>query len=102
MGKNSVMKSLGKCVGNVALHKILTRHTNRPESIQHLRDEIRDYGEDSAEKARCFNWNDEEKAKIRERAIKIAENDLIKNYPDVKFNKDEVIGLVDETMQEVF
>jgi len=55
MGKNSVMKSLGKCVGNVALHKILTRHTNRPESIQHLRDEIRDYGEDSAEKARCFN-----------------------------------------------
>ena len=95
------MKSLGRCIGNIALHKILVRYTNRPESEKHLRDEIRDYGEDSFEKAKYFNWNSEEKIEIRAKAIKEMEN-LLPNYPDIKFNKNEIIELIDETMEEIF
>jgi len=43
MGKNSAIKSISKCIGNVVLHKLLVEHTNKPESKNHLENEIIEY-----------------------------------------------------------
>ncbi len=100
MGKNSVIKSLGKCIGNVVLHKLLLKHTNIPESKKHLSDEIRDYGSDAREKAQEFTWADEEKMEIEDKALRRIEN-IIGNYPDLDYKKSEIRAILLETMQEL-
>ena len=34
MGKNKLIKSLGKRIGNIVIHKILMKYTNKPESFK--------------------------------------------------------------------
>ena len=100
MGKNSVIKSLGKCIGNVVLHKLLLKHTNRPESEKHLKDEVIDYGADAREKTQEYSWTDEEKIEIEDRALRRVKN-IIENYPDLDYEESEVGALLLETMQEL-
>ena len=100
MGKNRVIKSLGRCVGNVALHKILVEHTNKPESKNHLESEVVEYGADAFEKAQMFNWNENDKEKVREFAIRRTHN-LIENYPDVSFDDEAIEKMVDEAMDDL-
>ncbi|MBI2129718.1 hypothetical protein HYU07_05770 [Candidatus Woesearchaeota archaeon] len=99
MGKTAVIKSLSKCIGNVALHKALLKHTNKPESIKHLRDEVKDYASDAFEKSQLYSWTAEEKEEIRNKAISRAKN-IIKGYPDISFSEDEIREKVFDTMQE--
>jgi len=94
------MKSLGKCIGNVALHKILLNHTKRPESKKHITDEITDYSADAFEKAQEYSWNCEEKEEIREKAVKRIKN-LMKHYPDLVYKEKEAIKFIEETMDEM-
>ncbi len=100
MGKNSVIHSLGKCVGNIVLHKILELHTNQPESLRHLRDEVRDYEEDTFEKAQEFTWNDGEKEEIQEKALRRFRNQIA-FYPDVSYKEEEVNALLEETIRSL-
>ena len=100
MGKNSVIKSLGKCIGNVAMHKLLFIHTNKPESKNHLNYEIIEYSTDAFEKAQEYNWNEDDKIEIREKAVERVKN-LKKHYNDVDFNDDEMENSVEEVMNEV-
>ncbi len=101
MGKNSVIKSLGRCIGNVVLHKLLVEHTNKPESKNYLRNEIAEYGADAFEKAQKFNWNERDKEEIKNRSVERVKN-LIKNYPDLSYNEKESVGLIKETMDDLF
>lgn len=65
MGKKSLIKSLGKIIGNIALHKILEKHTNKPESIPHLKSEIIAYSNNASDIAKKFNWNKQDEEEIR-------------------------------------
>ena len=58
MGKNSALKTLGKIIGNVVLHKMLAFYTNRPESMSHLLNEEIEYRASAIKSAREFNWNE--------------------------------------------
>ena len=69
MGKNSIIKSLGKIIGNVVVHKILVKYTNRRESISKMTEEIGAYRGNAIEIAEEFNWNEKDKIKIRQEAI---------------------------------
>ncbi len=100
MGKNSVIKSLGKCIGNVVLHKFLVEHTNKPESKNYLKNEVIEYTTDAFEKAQEFNWNKKDKEKIKELSLKRI-NNLIKNYSDVVYNKNKIEKLINETMDNM-
>lgn len=100
MGKNSVIKSLGRCIGNVVLHKLLAGHTNKPESRNYLRSEIMEYSSDAFEKAQEFNWNEKDKEEIKNKSIERIKS-LIKNYPDLPYNEEEAIRLIKETMNEL-
>lgn len=100
MGKNRIVKSLGRCIGNVALHKILVKHTNKSESKNHLESEVIEYGFNAFEKAQIFSWNENDKIKIKEFAIKRIRN-LIKNYPDVSFNDKLIEKIINEIMSDL-
>ena len=101
MGKNSSIKSLGKCIGNVVFHELLLRHTKIPESEKHINDEIRDYVFDVEIKAQEFSWTEEEKSEIEDRAFKRAINRTEK-YPDLEYEESEIHDLLSKMMEKLF
>src|SRR3989338_9061416 len=100
MGKNRIIKILGNIIGNIVVHKILIKHTNKPESVSHITKEIGVYGENASEIAEEFNWNDDNKLEIHEEALKKFEHNMNKYYSDVIFPEKEVPILIDETINE--
>jgi len=101
MGKNSSIKSLGKCIGNVVFHELLLRHTKFPESKKHIIDEIKDYGFDVNLKAKEYNWTEEEKAEIENKAFNRVIN-RTKNYPDLEYEESEIRDLLSKEMKKIF
>ena len=101
MGKNRIIKSLGNIMGNLAVHKVLVKHTNKPESVNHLKSEIEIYRDNSLEMASEYNWNEEDKAKIRLVSLKKFKKDMNSHYADVKFSMEEALGLIEETINEI-
>jgi len=100
MGKNSAIKSLGRCIGNVVMHKLLLKHTNKPESKHHLDSEIVEYSADAFEKAQEFTWNEKDKEEIKLKAIARVSR-LREYYPDVKLDDKEIDKVVLEVMAEM-
>ena len=100
MGKTAIIRSLAKCIGNVALHKIILKHTNKPESIKHLKDEIADYSADAFENAQMHSWSDKEKEEIKNKSLVRVKN-LIKKYSDIKYEENEIGYYINETMKEM-
>ena len=100
MGKNSAINSLGRCIGNVVLHKLLLKHTNKPESKKHLRDEIVDYSADASDNAKDFSFSEQEKIEIKDKAIRRVKN-TIEKYPDIIYEEREIAELTDKTMKEL-
>jgi|SRR3989344_1655638 len=96
MGKNSVVKTLGKRVGNVILHSLLVKYTNRPESINHLQHEEATYRDAAIKEAKKYNWNEEDKQLIKNLAIEFIKNKKDIKYPDVNFSIDEANKLIEE------
>ena len=101
MGKNRVIKILGNVIGNIVVHKILLKHTNKPKSIKHLESEVEAYRDNSLEIAGEFNWNEKDKNKIKLEALKKFKKDMEKYYNDVKFPSKEAEKLVNETIKEI-
>lgn len=101
MGKNRIIKILGNIIGNLVIHKILVKHTNKPESINHLKSEIEAYRDSSLEIASEYNWNKGDKEKIRNLSLKKFKKDMNSNYPDVKFPIEKVPELIEETINEI-
>ena len=99
MGKSRIIKILGNILGNVVVHKILIKYTNKPESVHYLSEEIGTYRDNAMEIAQEFNWNEEDKNKIIGETLKNF-NNRIKKYKDVKFPISEVNKLINETIEE--
>ena len=98
MGKNRIIKSLGKVIGNVVVHKITLKYGNKPDSKHHTSSEIINYRDEGVEIAREFNWNDSDKIRIKQEALKEFNKKMQKKYSDVKFSRKEA----DETIEEIF
>ena len=101
MGKNRVIKSLGKRIGNVVIHKILVRYTNKIESIPYLESEVETYRDNALEIAQEYNWNEKDKTEIKSEALSKFTNDMANFYKDVKFPIEEVLKLIEETINEI-
>src|SRR3989344_124219 len=81
MGKNKIIKIFGNILGNVIVHKILIRHTNKPESVHYIAEEIGTYRDNALEIAQEFNWNRKDENKIKQ--------ETLKNFKKrIKINKD--------------
>lgn len=96
MGKNSVVKTLGKRIGNVVLHKLLVKYTNRPESVEHLSSEELAYRDSAIKDAKKYNWNEEDIRLIRFQAIEFIKNKRDNRYSDVIFSVEEAEKLIEE------
>src|SRR3989344_4354478 len=99
MGKNKIIKTLGNVLGNVIVHKILIKYTNKPESVHYVTEEIGTYRDNALEIAQEFNWNSKDENKIKQEILKNFKK-RIKKYKDVKFPISEVNKLIDETIKE--
>lgn len=100
MGKNKLIKSLGKRIGNIVIHKILMKYTNIPESLHHLKSEVETYRDNVMESSQEFNWNDKDKSEIKSLALDKFKKDMKIFYSDVKFPKEEPEKIADETIEE--
>ena len=99
MGKKQAIKSLANSIALVSLHKLVVKHTCKPESRKHLEDEVRHYSIDTFDKSQEYAWTKEELDEIKIRAIKEARNKLRK-YEDIKIEDKEIKEFVIDTMQE--
>lgn len=100
MGKNKLIKSLGKRIGNTVIHKILVKYTNIPKSLHYLKSEVNEYRDDIIESSQEFNWNDKDKLEIKSIALDKFKKNMNKYYGDVKFPEEEPENLIDETIKE--
>ncbi len=101
MGKNRVIKSLGKRIGNVVVHKILVKYTNKIESIHYLESEVETYRDNVLEIAQEYNWNEKDLIKIKKEAIDKFTSDMANFYKDVNFPIEEVPKLIEEIIKEI-
>jgi hypothetical protein len=86
MGKNSAIKTLGKRIGNIVLHNLLVKHTNRPESRGYLQSEAIEYRNAAIKDAKKYNWNHDDKRELKIAAINFIEQKKAKKYVDVNFS----------------
>ncbi len=101
MGKDSALKTLGKIIGNVVLHKMLALYTNRPESTSHLLNEESEYRASAIKSAKKFNWNEKDKQEIKLVALEFFKSKSIKKYPDVAFPLEEAESLISQELKEM-
>jgi poly(3-hydroxyalkanoate) synthetase len=102
MGKNRTIKIIGRLIGGMTAHKILERHTNKIESLNHLRTEVDNYRENVFSFINEFNWSQKDKEAIREESLKNLKNELKQpHFNDVKFPEDEPEKLINETLKEI-
>lgn len=100
MGKNKLIKSLGKRIGNTVVHKILMKYTNKPDSVPFLKAEAESYRDNVLESSQDFNWNDKDKGEIKALALEKFNKDMENFYEEVKFPEKEPEKLIDETIEE--
>jgi hypothetical protein len=101
MGKDRVIKSLGKNIGNLVVHKLLEKYTNKKETLEHLKHETIAYKDNAKDVAEKFNWNEEDKSEIMLEAIHEVEKEMAGDYPDVSYPADEAEKLVEEAIKEI-
>ena len=101
MGRNRVIKTLGKRIGNVVLHKLLIKYTNRSESKIHLESEEIEYRNAAIKDAKLYHWNSKDKQIIKLQAIDFIKDKLIKKYDDINFPLSEAEVLLDKEMKNL-
>lgn len=100
MGKDGSIKSLSKVIANVALHRLLLKYANKPESREHLEAEVIEYRDVARDKSNEFNWNSQDKNSIKkESSIELRKR--IQNYPDINFLEDELDFFLKEILKEI-
>ena len=95
------LTSLGKRIGNVVVHKILVKYTNKPESIHYLESEVETYRDNVLEIAQEYNWNEKDLIRIKKEALDKFTGDMANFYKDVNFPIEDVLKLIEETIKEV-
>lgn len=102
MGKNRVIKIIGRLIAGMVAHKLLEKYTNREESLNHLRAEVGNYRNNLSEFINEFNWNESDKKKIKHEASKYIIIELKKpHFKDVKFPISEEEKIIDEILNDV-
>lgn len=101
MGKNSVVKTLGKRIGNVVLHRLLVKYTNKPESKSHLQKEEAEYRDAAVKDAKKYNWNEEDKQKLKAIAIEFVKDKKDKKYYDIDIPLEEAEKLIEEEIIDI-
>lgn len=101
MGKNRIRDSLIRGIANVVVHEIVARHTNRPESAHFLRSEVIEYKNQAGDISGSYNWNNEDKKIISDKALERIKDILSDKYQDVNYSEKEIINKLEEVIGEL-
>jgi hypothetical protein len=102
MGKNRVIKTLGGVIGSIVAHKILLKYTKRPESVNHLETEVINYRDNAQDMANEFNWNEDDKKRIKEEALKSIKSELKEpHFNNILFPTEEISKILEESIKEI-
>ncbi len=101
MGKNRDIKSVVVLLANTAVHEIVAKHTNRPESKPFLEAEAAEYRSQTENAYEKYNWNQRDKDHIRQEAVKDVKKVLSSKYPDVVFHVEEIQAVINEEMKKL-
>ena len=101
MGKSRTRESLIREVVNIIVHEILTKHTNRPESVHFLESETIEYKNKAEKISETYNWNADDKEYVEKKALELIKEKLAAKYPDVKYLKQEAINKLSRIIKEI-
>ncbi len=101
MGKNRTRESLIREVANIVVHEIITKHTNKPESVHFLESETIEYRHRAQKTSKTYNWNADDKEYIEKKALKLTKEKLAVKYPDVKYLEQEAISMLNEIIKNI-
>ena len=97
MSKKKIRGELAKHIGMRVAHEIILKLTNRPESIEGLKKEMKLYDDLSVDTIEKGNWNLNDLEEIKELALKSCWRKL-ERYVDIS---DEKFDLMDEVIEGV-
>ncbi len=101
MGKNRTREFLIREAVNIVVHEILTKHTNRPESVHFLKSEAIEYRNKAEKISKTYNWNADDKEYIEKKALELIKEKLATKYPDVKYLEQEAISKLSEIIKDI-
>ncbi len=101
MGKNRIRESLIREIVNMVVHEILTKHTNRPESVHFLKSETIEYRNKAEKISETYNWNADDKEYIEKKALELIKEKLATKYPDVRYLEQEAINKLSEIIKDI-
>jgi hypothetical protein len=103
MGKNRIIQIIGKLIAGMAAHKILSKYTNKKESINHMESEIINYRGELIDFISEYNWNENDKNRIKEEAKKRIKLELKKHhFKGFSFPQSEVDKFLNQSIKEFF
>lgn len=101
MGKNKSILNLGKFIGNTAIHQIAILKTNKPESVNFLIKESDNYRNLAFQHLRDYNWNQQDKEKIKAEAVDYMKKKRDFKYSDMKISDKEIELELSKVMQDL-
>lgn len=101
MGKNRTRESLIRELVNIVVHEILTKYTNRPESVHFLQSETIEYRTKAEKTSETYNWNADDKEHIEKKALELIKEKLAIKYPDVIYSEQEAINKLSEIIKDI-
>lgn len=101
MGKSNTINTLGRVIGNTALHKFAAKYTERKESIPFLTAEINAYRDLAMKVFEDYFWSDYDKGEIKKKALSYFNDKKIKKYPELEIKENESEEFVLEVMKEI-
>ncbi len=101
MGKNRTRESLIREIVNIIVHEIVTKHTNRPESVHFLESETIEYRNKAEKISKTYNWNSDDKEHIEKKALELIKEKLAAKYPDVSYSEQEAISNLRKIIKDI-
>ncbi len=101
MGKNRDLNILIRLIVNTVVHKIVVKHTNRPESKHFLKSEVIEYRNQTEDVAKSHNWNDDDRNEVRNIAFLKIKDKLKSKYSDVLFEDIEISENLNKIISEL-
>jgi hypothetical protein len=100
LGKDRAIKSLGRIIGNVVVHKIVLKYGKKTESDSHTSYEIVAYRDTAIRIGEDFNWNNYDKVEIRKEVYDFFIKKMNKKYSQIQYPKKDANDIIDETINE--
>jgi hypothetical protein len=100
MGKNRTIKSLGRIIGNIVVHKVVLKYGKKLESFNHTSSEIIAYRDTAIGIALEYNWNNDDLVEIRKEVHDYFINKMNVKYSYITYSIKDAEEIIDSTIKE--